>query len=163
MIDTQLLIVGFDALMSAATAAAVIVAARQLAMSRDQGITGFEDNLNHQYREITKTIPVEALLGGRLSADQQEQSLGSFYHYFDLSNEQAFLRKQGRIRPATWDDWRDGITQNLRKPAFSSAWQEITTRAPSFNDLKELVRLARDLASKHDDAAQTPLPAAKSP
>jgi opacity protein-like surface antigen len=152
MVDTQLLIVGFDALMSAATAAAVIVAARQLTLAKDQAMTDFEDNLNQQYREITKNIPVEALLGGSLSADQQKHSLGAFYHYFDLSNEQAFLRKQERIRPLTWDDWQEGIAQNLRKPAFSAAWQEITRRSTSFDDLKGLVPVARELAFKKDSA-----------
>ena len=151
MVDTQALIIGFDALMSAATTAAVIVAARQLTMAKDQARTNFEDNLNQQYREIAKAMPVEALLGGKLSAEEQEKCLGAFYHYFDLSNEQAFLRKQDRIRPGTWDDWRAGITQNLRKPSFSAAWHEITRRSSSFDDLRELVPAARELAFKGEE------------
>jgi hypothetical protein len=150
------------AVASGATAIGVMVAAWQLALTKGQAATQFEDNLNVQYREIIRRVPIEALLGGTLGEAEQQESLADFFHYFDLSNEQAFLRRQGRIRKRTWDDWREGITQNLSKPAFAAAWQEITKRSPAFSDLKVLVPAAKHLASA-GAAAQTPLRAAKSP
>jgi hypothetical protein len=131
------------ALASLATAVGVLVAARQLALSKQQARTDFEDQLNAQYRELVRQLPVEALLGEPLTPAVQASHLGAFYHYFDLSNEQAFLWRQGRVSRGTWDNWVEGIEQNLRRPAFSAAWVEVSTRAPeSFNDLRTLVPLA---------------------
>jgi hypothetical protein len=42
------------------------------------------------------------------------------------------------LRSETWNEWRDGIVQNLQRPAFKAAWDEVSGRAPeSFNDLRE--------------------------
>ncbi len=93
-----------DLVASVATAIGVVVAAWQLALSQGQARTAFEDSLNMQYREISRRLPIRALLGDPLDATEQESALADFYHYFDLSNEQAFLRRQGRIRKQTWED-----------------------------------------------------------
>ena len=127
-------------LAAVATAVGVIVAARQLHMTKQQALTQFEDSLVSQYREIIRRLPVEALLGEPLEGVAYADALPHFYHYFDLSNEQAFLRGLGRISPKTWENWRDGIEQNLRRPAFARAWAEIGARAPeSFDDLRRLL------------------------
>jgi hypothetical protein len=136
-----------DLVASVATAIGVMVAAWQLALSKGQARTEFEDNLNMQYRGISRRLPINALLGDTLDPAEQQSALADFYHYFDLSNEQAFLRRQGRIRKRTWENWREGITQNLEKPAFAAAWKEITKRSQSFNDLREFVPAAAQLAS----------------
>lgn len=136
-----------DLVASVATAVGVIVAAWQLALSKGQASTQFEDSLNMQYREIIRRLPINALLGSKLEPEVQQEALADFYHYFDLSNEQAFLRRLGRIRKRTWEDWREGMTQNLARPAFAAAWQEITKRSPGFNDLRELVPAAAQLAA----------------
>lgn len=129
---------------SAATAIGVIIAARQLGLSKEQARTQFEDGLNAQYRSIVQNLPVEALLGESLSPDVARAALPYFYHYFDLCNEQAFLRKQGRIGAATWANWMEGIEQNCRRPAFATAWAEVSSRAPeSFDDLRVMVPVLR--------------------
>src|SRR4030042_6718978 len=91
---------------SCATAAGVIFVAVQIWQSRSQGVTTFEDSFAKEYRELSRRIPTHALLGAPLSDEEKERHLDEFWHYFDLSNEQTFLRQIGRIRTATWIFWR---------------------------------------------------------
>lgn len=61
------------------------------------------------------------------------------YRYIDLSNEQIFLRQQGRVSKETWELWRDGIKSHLEKPTFKRAWDEFReTTEKDFNELREL-------------------------
>jgi hypothetical protein len=127
-----------QAIASAATTVGVLFAGWQLRQSRVQAVTTFEDQLAGQYRDIAHRLPIEALLGEPLDDAAHTAALGAMYHYFDLSNEQAYLYSKRRVRRATWEEWRDGIEQNLRRPAFARAWAEVSARAPeSFNDLRE--------------------------
>jgi len=122
---------------SIATAVGVLLAGWQLWLTKRQAVTQFEDQLASQYRAIARELPVEALLGEPLDEQEYRKALPILYHYFDLSNEQAFLHHQRRIRAKTWIDWQEGIVQNLRRPAFKQAWIEVSTRAPeSFNELR---------------------------
>ena len=126
-----------QAIASVATAIGVLLAGWQLNQSKKQALTSFEDSLASQYRHIIREIPVKALLGETLDKEEQNRALPHFYHYFDLSNEQAYLHRRGRVRSQTWTEWRDGITDNLRRPAFKAAWEDVSRRAPeSFNDLR---------------------------
>ena len=57
----------------------------------------------------------------------------------DLTNEQVFIRTQGRVTDSTWKNWTDGIRTTLSKPAFALAWTEIKERSKSsFEELKKL-------------------------
>ena len=128
-----------SALSNFATAAGVAVAASQLFFTRRQAATTFEDSLTHQYRSLIERIPVEALFGEKLLPQTQADLLPHFYRYFDLCNEQAFLRKKKRISNGTWANWRDGITGNMERPAFAQAWAEVAHRAQQdFEHLREL-------------------------
>jgi hypothetical protein len=124
---------------SIATAAGVGMAAIQIRLSKQQAATQFEDHLSSQYREIVRRLPIGALLGDSLS-QEHSTSLATFYDYFDLTNEQVFLRMKGRLREETWHDWRDGIQTNMDRPAFRTAWEEIRKRSPdTFDELGRLV------------------------
>ena len=79
------------------TAIGVCVAAWQLWMAHRQSVTTFEDSFAREYRELAATLPTKALLGEPLSEDEHQQYFDEFYHYFDLCNEQVFLKKRGRI------------------------------------------------------------------
>lgn len=126
---------------SVATAIGVAIAGRQLQLAKRQSLTSFEDQLSSQYRAIVQRLPIEALLGETLNDETRSKALTSFYHYFDLSNEQAFLYNNGRITPETWNQWREGIEQNIARPAFLNAWTEVSRRAPdSFDELRSLLR-----------------------
>ena len=135
-----------------ATACGVFLAARQLYLAKDQAQSQFEDSLNAQYRSIVEDLPLAALLGQRIAESELEKTLPVFYRYFDLSNEEAFLRSQGRVRPETWANWVEGIEQNMARPAFQQAWD---TMLPHFDGSFEALKtiesrrkhLSRDGAS----------------
>ena len=132
-------IAGFVA--SIATAIGVFFAAIQLHHSRAQAITTFEDGFSKEYRCLAQSIPVRALLGGELSDEDKEESLDDFWHYFDLCNEQIFLRQIGRIRTETWVYWNDGIRSNFGKPAFQWAWKELeNTKTAEYRELRRLLK-----------------------
>lgn len=111
-----------------ATAGGVLLAARQLYLAKDQAQSQFEDSLNAQYRAIIEGLPLAGMLGHELSVTDLERALPVFYRYFDLSNEEAFLHAQGRVRSETWANWVEGIQQNMARPAFQQAWQSMLPR-----------------------------------
>ena len=131
----------------AATAVGVLFTAVQLFFTRRQGRTAFEDQLNDQYRKIMQKIPLDARL--RVKAVEPASTSTSnvakhFHRYFDLCNEQVFLRKQGRISTATWELWRDGIKSNMGRDAFRTAWDAILLliddKDGDFQELRGLVK-----------------------
>lgn len=129
-----------SALANVATAIAVIVAAWQLLLSQKQSVTTFEDSLAKEYRDIAATLPVKALLGEPLSDSEYTDKFDEFYRYFDLCNQQAFLRKSGRVSDRTWEFWKDGIASNLKRPAFARAWSDVTARCNGdFSELRTLI------------------------
>lgn len=124
---------------SCTTAIGVIIAAVQIWLSRSQGVTTFEDGFAKEYRELARRIPPRALLDAILSEDEMKNHLDEFWHYFDISNEQTFLRQIGRIRTETWIFWRDGIRSNFQKPAFKWAWEEVENmKTTEFSELRRL-------------------------
>ena len=126
---------------SIATAVGVIFAAIKIWQSRSQGVTTFEDSFAKEYRDLSRCIPTRALLGAELNEEEKEKHLDEFWHYFDLSNEQTFLRQIGRIRTETWVFWRDGMRSNFEKPAFQWAWKELEhTGTTEFSELRRLLK-----------------------
>lgn len=120
-------------------AVGVLLAAWQLLRTHRQSVTAFEDSLAREYRELAATLPVKAFLDGDLSEQEYKENLDKFHHYFNLSNEQAFLYEQKRVRASTWKFWKDGIASNLKRPAFKRAWNEVCRRASSdFVELRTL-------------------------
>ena len=124
---------------SLATAIAVAIAVWQLSVGRQQARTAFEDSLSREYRTLAQRIPVKALLGEPLSAEAYAKAHDDLYCYFDLSNEQVFLRQQDRVSRATWHNWSSGMRVNFALPAFADVWSEIKERAPdTFQELRWL-------------------------
>lgn len=131
---------------SSATALGVFLAWWQLRQSKNQATTDFEDTLAREYREISRSLPLYALLGKALPGVEMQKALPVFFSYIDLSNEQVFLRQQKRISAQTWKNWCDGIKSNLHRPAFGKAWQLI--RDESDGSFQELNRLITEQFSK---------------
>lgn len=131
----------FSDIANISTALAVIFAAWQVRLSKKQATTAFEDSLAKEYREIAARLPTKALLGEPLTDIEYADSFDEMYHYFDLCNQQAFLAAEGRITEETWAFWKDGITSNMKRPAFEHAWSEIAAR--SNGDFTELRAIAR--------------------
>jgi hypothetical protein len=121
------------------TAIGVFIAAWQLWRTKQQAVSAFEDQLAREYRQLAQEIPVDALLGKELSEDTFEKVREQIYNYIDLSNEQTFLRKKGRISKVTWNDWCDGIKSNLSRPVLARVWAEVKEAVPeSFQELRQL-------------------------
>lgn len=138
-----------------ATAVAVVVGAWQLVLVHRQSITSFEDTFAKEYRELAAKLPTKALLGEVFSDDEHAKYFDEMYHYFDLCNEQAFLKSVGRISDKTWTFWKDGIASNLRRPAFERAWSEIAARAnDDFSELKALFPPKPYLGRQHEKVEQ---------
>src|SRR5882724_10109574 len=87
----------FTAFSSAATAVGVFLAWWQIRSAKQLSRTQFEDSLAQEYRQLIQPIPVKALLGEALTEQEYQESLKYLYHYVNLTNDQIFLRQQGRI------------------------------------------------------------------
>ena len=111
----------------------------QIRLTKKLANTQFEDSLAREYRELAAKIPTKALLGDELTEEEYKATFDEFYHYIDLSNEEAFLWERKRITKETWIYWLDGIKSNLSKPAFKKAWMEIKDKdKKSFQELRKV-------------------------
>lgn len=132
---TKSVLLGIQDPLSLATPASVLILAYQLWQRKKQFTTEFEDKLTDQYRDIVLEIPVEALLDDS-DGDRYEGDLIHYYRYLDLTNEQIYLRKEGRVSKVTWESWREGIEAHLERDDFKNAWEDIKDRTKSFNELR---------------------------
>ena len=131
--------INWSAIGSIGTAVAVLIAAWQVRKNTQQARTDFEDDLSREYREVARSIPVKAHLGQELGEEEFEQTFSRLYQYIDLTNEQIFLRMNGRVSKATWLNWVDGMKSNLGRPAFTQAWARIKEGSSgSFAELRKL-------------------------
>lgn len=128
-------------LLAVAAALAVLLLWR----AHEQQLTLLEEALDREYRDITRDIPIDALLGKELSPDEVIQNIASFYRYIELTNQQVVLRRRKKIRLATWEHWREGIAAHFERPAFRTAWavvrqnSVIASGAHSFDELARLI------------------------
>jgi hypothetical protein len=117
----------------------IFLAWRELRQSANYARTSFEDQINKEYRDIARELPVSVFFGSELKEKEYREAFPILYRYIDLSNEQVFLRQRGRVGKETWEFWCDGISSNLQRHAFSRAWAEIKDKAdPSFVELRKL-------------------------
>ena len=120
-------------------AISVLLAWRQIGLAKQQATTAFEDSMAKEYRELAAKIPTKALLGEDLTEEEYKETFDEFYHYIDLSNEEAFLWERKRVTEKTWEYWLDGIKWNLSRPAFKRAWTEVKEKdKKSFQELRRL-------------------------
>lgn len=117
-----------SAVAASVSAIAVLFAMLQLRATKVIAQLQFEDALEREYRELVARIPTKALLDSDLNEQEYRETFDEFFRYFDLSNQQAALRKAKRIGDVTWKNWRSGIQFNLKLPAFARAWSEIKSR-----------------------------------
>lgn len=128
----------FNLIVSIATPFSVLILAYQLRQRKKQFTTEFEDHLTDRYRDIIYQTPTEALLRNTdADTDEYAGELKDYYRYIDLTNEEIFLRQEGRVSKSTWENWKAGIETHLDRPDFENAWEELQARAPnSFNELR---------------------------
>lgn len=128
--------------------AGLLLTVYQLKQFEKREKTSLENGLNREYRDIMEGIPVNALLNNEVEdwsseCRPEKARLGAIYPYIDLSNQQIFLRKRGRITKTRWKDWEEGIKIHLDQPEFERAWTTIKeeTDGPlgkSFEELRQL-------------------------
>jgi hypothetical protein len=88
---------------------------------------------------LVQEIPPEAQFDGEVDDADYRQAFPRMHSYFDLSNEQAFLRMSGRVSAATWTNWSIGMRTTMSRPAFAKAWQRVVASTTSFAELRRLV------------------------
>jgi len=131
--------VNWDSIASIATAIGVGIAAWQIWESRKLTGASFEDSFDQQYRELSFTIPVNALLGKPLDEGKEDQARESVYNYLDLCNEQIYQRAKRRISEERWHEWASGIEGNLSRPFFLVVWEDVKKHTPgAFSFLERL-------------------------
>lgn len=84
------------------SALAVFFAMLQLKATKRIAQLQFEDAIEKEYRELVSDIPTKALLDSDLTEEEYRKTFDEFFRYFDLSNWQVALRKDGRIGDAAW-------------------------------------------------------------
>ncbi len=77
-----------QAIAAVATAVGVGLAWWQVRKSATAARTDFEDELDREYRALTRELPSEALLGKELTEPAQADALPHFLNYIDLCNQQ---------------------------------------------------------------------------
>ncbi|HYD02141.1 MAG TPA: hypothetical protein VEB22_13020 [Phycisphaerales bacterium] len=157
MITYPLILQTIASLTGIATSTSMIIAYRQLKLATRNSQLTFEDALAREYRQIGSRVPLRAVLGEDLSDAAIEAALPEFFWYFDLSNQQVFLRRNDRVSDLAWGVWAEGIRANMARPAFAKAWRTIAEAQPSlFADLRWFLAQAdgvRDDRSRPADAA----------
>lgn len=83
-------------------------------------------------------LPVNVLIGKPINPNEKEHVRELIYNYFDLANEQAYLRAKRRICRHTWTSWNVGICDHYNRPEFKEVYDEIIGHS-SFTYLKRLV------------------------
>jgi len=125
---------------SLATALGVLVAVFQLWQSIRLRRTEFEDRIENEYRDLIRNLPYEVFLAASLDEEMQKNLRDEFYRYFDFCNGQTIQRRRRRIGWRTWDNWKDGIKDNLAKPSFKKAFEQILKdNSKTFSELQRLV------------------------
>jgi hypothetical protein len=84
-------------------------------------------------------VPLEAHFQQEVDDERFDRAFSCLYQYFDLSNEQAFLRMNGRISRVTWLDWSAGMKTTMSKPMFAKAWDRVCESTTSFGELRRLM------------------------
>lgn len=101
----------------------MVVAVVQLGLARRESRSRFEDDLVSEYRgSLDPEVALRALIRRALTEDEEKRlgQLVALYRYFDLTNEQVWLRMRGRIRTSTWSEWYDGIKAHIGR--YSDEW-----------------------------------------
>jgi len=138
VIDWSIFSIITTAVGTMATAIGVAFVAWQVRLSKKQTQAAFEDQLDQQYRSLTIDLPVDILTGKHPQAQDKNRVRELIYNYLDLTNEQIYLRVKGHISKQTWISWSAGIQAHLRRPAFSSVFNEIKSKC-GFSYLERLV------------------------
>ena len=113
---------------SVLTGFGVAFGAWQIRLAKKQSQAEFEDHLDQQYRKISMELPVDVLIGKEVRPEDCKRVRELIYNYFDLTNEQVYLRAKQRITRYTWKSWCSGMQAHLSRPAFKHVYDELISQ-----------------------------------
>lgn len=128
--DVRTAAAGVAAVAAVCAAGGVGVAARALRFTRKQAVTTFEDSLDREYREIVRTLPAEVFFRDRANAPLNREQKQAMMRYFDLSNEQLRMIRDGRIEASTGVSWEEGIRDVMELKTFKTEWRAVQQDLP---------------------------------
>jgi len=139
------------------TVATVVVAGVGLWITlrgiRDQLWLQTFQEYTRRYSEIVRDLPSDSRRPGSgfsldaLTAEERGRVLNAARAYLNLTSEEFFLHRRGRIDNETWEIWRTGISATIRLPWLQLAWQELEVEYSYFKDYCRFV--AECLAVSH--------------
>ena len=133
----------------AATVATVVVAGVGLWITlrgiRDQLWLQTFQEYTRRYSEIVRDLPSDSRRPGsdfsldNLDAEARGRVLNAARAYLNLTSEEFFLHRRGRIDDETWKIWKTGIVTTIRLPWLRVAWQELEVEYSYFEDYSRFV------------------------
>lgn len=124
-----------------AAAVGVVVVVFQLALARREMRATFERSFVDKYDRVIVGVPLSMLLGDNLKIDSDETAMRAFFDYFELCEEELYYRTVAKISSATWNEWWEGISLHMRRPAFQRAWELLRDRVAVADADQQLVRI----------------------
>ncbi|HRI59499.1 MAG TPA: hypothetical protein PK228_07240 [Saprospiraceae bacterium] len=109
---------------------------------RNHRLTFFAE-YTKRYQEIMIALPFEAFKKDfdvtKLNEVSQKKILAQMLAYFSLCSEEYDLKNEGFVKDRIWNNWAEGITANLQKPAFQWGWEQVKNEFIFFPDFLEWV------------------------
>lgn len=133
----------FNAITALATFGGFIVVIYQLRQNSKLEQSKFEYDITKRFIDITNELKFDTIyLSKEKDSDfgkHIKNKLHEFYQYFDLTNQEIYLKNKNKITDETWDEWEEGIIYLLKRDSFMYAWELIdkTVTEATFNELRE--------------------------
>ncbi len=111
---------------------------------RNHRLTFFAE-YTRRYQEIMIALPFEAFKKdfdvAKMKEGERKLTLTQMLAYFSLCSEEFDLNNEGFVRNRIWGIWAEGITENLKKPAFRWGWEQVKEEFVFFHDFSEWMEL----------------------
>jgi hypothetical protein len=124
----------------------------------------FEEKYVERYWSILDDLSLPAL---RMS--DQEPNAGDekvIRKYLFLCEDELQMRKNGYISDATYEEWADGMRQQLEQPMFERVWEQVqkegNSREPGafpYENLRNLLEIQDYKSGKSGDPVKKSAPA----
>ncbi|MGH1549189.1 hypothetical protein ACRAWB_08450 [Leifsonia poae] len=106
-----------SSLATAVTALAVVFAAGQLRVAREQSHRDFENLYVQRYWSLLDKFSVDATLEeARTAATPSDRAIA--LNYMRLCEDQLDMRRLGRITHQTWGFWSGAIRESMSEPSY---------------------------------------------
>lgn len=134
----------YEAITAFATLGGFILIIIQLYLNSRIEKSKFEYDISKRYIDIANNIKFETMYIE--SNDPKfdiliKDHLNFFYQYYDLTNQEIFLRRNKRIRKKTWEEWEDGVKDLIVLDSFKHAWKLINDKVSvdTFTEYRDFI------------------------